>query len=135
MDTISKEKRSETMRAVKNKNSKIEILLRKEIWFKGIRYRKNPKGFFGKPDLLNKTRKIVFFIDSCFWHGCKKHCRMPSANQKYWKNKIERNQERDKEVSKFYKQKNWKVIRIWEHDIKDGKNLKKIIQRITNNLE
>ena len=80
-DTVSKRKRSEIMSKVKSKDTKIEVEVRKAIWKAGIRYRKNPKGYFGKPDLVLKKRKIVIFIDSCFWHGCKKHCRLPSTRK------------------------------------------------------
>ena len=57
--------------------------------------------------------------DSCFWHGCKKHCRIPAVRKKYWTEKIVRNKERDKEVSKYYKKQSWKIFRIWEHDLKE----------------
>lgn len=118
MDTVQKQKRSEIMSKIKNKDSKIEILFRKKLWKLGFRYRKNSGKYFGKPDIVFKKHKTVIFIDSCFWHGCKKHCRMPSSNKKYWKNKIGRNKNRDQQVNKYYKQKGWKIIRIWEHDIK-----------------
>ncbi len=117
MDTVAKRKRSEIMSKVKNKDSKIEILFRKKLWKCGFRYSKNSGKYFGKPDIVLKKYKTVIFIDSCFWHGCKKHCRMPSSNKKYWQYKIKRNKERDKQVNKYYRQKNWKIIRIWEHDI------------------
>ena len=60
-----------------SEDTKIEIILRKALWQKSLRYRKNPAKYFGKPDLVFKKYKTVVFIDSCFWHGCKKHCRMP----------------------------------------------------------
>ena len=130
MDTVSKQKRSEIMSHIKSKDSKIEISLRKKLWQAGIRYRKNPKGYFGKPDLVLKKYKIVIFIDSCFWHGCKKHCRLPATNKEYWKNKIERNKKRDKKVSVYYKKIGWNIIRIWEHEIK--KDLQRLIYKIIN---
>jgi len=102
-DTVSKQKRSEIMSKVKSKDSKIEVEFRKVIWKAGFRYRKNAKKYFGKPDLVLKKYKTVIFIDSCFWHGCKKHCRIPATNQKYWIDKIERNKQRDKEVNNYYK--------------------------------
>ena len=117
-DTVSRKKRSEIMRAVKSENSQIEVKFRKILSKAGLRYRKNPPGYFGKPDILLKKRKIVIFVDSCFWHGCKKHCRIPKTRKKYWILKIERNKERDKEVNKYYKRADWKVLRIWEHELK-----------------
>jgi DNA mismatch endonuclease, patch repair protein len=121
------------MRAVKSKDTKLEIGFRKALWKAGFRYRKNPKNYFGKPDAVLKKFKTVIFIDSCFWHGCKKHCRMPATNKKYWKNKIERNKERDKEVNKYYKNINWKIFRVWEHEI--IKNFDKAIQKIIASLK
>lgn len=118
-DTVSKKKRSEIMSRVKGKDSKIEILFRKELWKQNFRYRKNSSGYFGKPDLALPKYKTVIFIDSCFWHGCKKHCRMPSSNVAYWTHKIERNKNRDKQVNNFYRKKGWNLLRIWEHSIKN----------------
>lgn len=116
-DTVSRKKRSEIMSKVKSRDSKIEVDFRKAIWKAGFRYRKNPVKYFGKPDLVLKKYKAVIFIDSCFWHGCRKHCRIPSTNKKYWTNKIERNKLRDKEVSKYYKKQGWKILRVWEHNL------------------
>ena len=117
-DTVSKKKRSEIKSKIKNKDTKIEIDFRKAIWKTGFRYRKNPSGYFGKPDLVSKKQKTVIFIDSCFWHGCKKHCRLPSTRKSYWLPKIETNKQRDKEVNRHYKKLGWKIIRIWEHNLK-----------------
>jgi len=128
-DTVSKQKRSEIMSKIKSKDSKIEVDFRKAIWRAGFRYRKNPKGYFGKPDLVLKRYKTVIFVDSCFWHGCKRHCRLPATNKKYWIDKIERNKKRSKEVHRYYRKIGWKIIRVWEHEIE--KNLDKAINRIT----
>ncbi len=129
VDVVSKKKRSEIMSAVRSKDTKIEIAFRKALWNKGFRYSKNLAKYFGKPDLVLKKYKTVIFLDSCFWHGCKKHCRIPATNKKYWRDKIKRNKERDKEVSKYYKKSDWKIFRIWEHDLR--KDLKKEIYKIT----
>ena len=128
-DTVSKKKRSEIMSKIKSKDSKIEVEFRKAIWKAGFRYRKNPANYFGKPDLVLKKYKTVIFIDSCFWHGCKKHCRLPATNKKYWNEKIERNKKRDKEVNRYYKKIGWKVVRIWEHNLKK-KSIKVLLENI-----
>ncbi len=128
MDTVSKKKRSEIMSRIKSRDSKIEILFRKELWKHGFRYRKNSGKFFGKPDIVLKKHKTVIFIDSCFWHGCKKHCRIPTIHKKYWIAKVTSNVARDKEVSKYYRVKDWKIFRIWEHDI--NKNSAKTVEKI-----
>lgn len=127
-DIFSKKKRSEIMSKVRNKDSKIEIEFRKKLWKAGFRYRKNSTKYFGKPDILLKKYKTVIFIDSCFWHGCKKHCILPVSNKKFWKDKIDGNIKRDREVSKYYKIVGWKVFRIWEHEM--IKNVDKTINKI-----
>ena len=129
-DIVSKKKRSEIMSKIKSKDTKIEVEFRKAIWQAGFRYRKNPKGYFGKPDLVLKKYKTVIFIDSCFWHGCKKHCRIPATRKNYWIPKIERNKQRDKEVNRHYKKIGWKIIRVWEHNINNEKQLKKTVALI-----
>ena len=117
MDTVSRQKRSEIMSRIKSRDSKIETLFRKELWKHGFRYRKNVGKYFGKPDIVLKKHKVVIFIDSCFWHGCKKHCRIPSVRKVYWTQKIARNAKRDKEVSKHYKKLGWQIFRVWEHEL------------------
>ncbi|WP_439024603.1 very short patch repair endonuclease [Bacillus halotolerans] len=126
MDNVSKEKRSNTMKAVKSKNTKIEKVVSKEIWGRGIRFRKNVKNLKGKPDIAIKKYKIVIFIDSCFWHGCPLHGRIPKSNVEFWNNKIKRNIERDKSINQYYTKKGWNILRIWEHDL----NKKKFSQTI-----
>lgn len=117
-DIYTKERRTEIMKAVKNKDSKLEIDFRKALWNNGFRYRKNVTGYFGKPDLVLKKYRTVIFIDSCFWHGCKKHCKLPTTRKKWWADKIEKNKQRDKKVNRYYRKMNWNVIRLWEHDLK-----------------
>lgn len=127
MDTVSKQKRSEIMSRIKSRDSKIETLFRKELWKLGFRYRKNSGKYFGKPDIVLKQRKAVIFVDSCFWHGCKRHCRIPTVRKNYWTQKIVRNVARDKEVSRHYRKQGWKVFRIWEHEML---NIEKTMHRI-----
>lgn len=133
MDIFSRKKRSEIMSKVRNKDSKIEILFRKEIWEEGFRYRKNPTNYFGKPDLVLKKYKTVIFVDSCFWHGCKRHREFPKTRKKFWENKISGNIKRDKQVNLHYKKTGWKIVRVWEHDVK--KNLSKVVRKVTSNLK
>ena len=128
-DIFSKAKRSEIMSKVRNKDSKIEIAFRKALWKEDFRYRKNVSSYFGKPDLVLKKYKTVIFVDSCFWHGCRKHCVLPASNKKFWEKKIERTKQRDKEVSKYYKKEGWQALRVWEHDVL--KNFDKTIDRIS----
>lgn len=120
------------MKAIKSKDTKMEIAFRKAIWGKGFRYRKNSSRYFGKPDIILKKYKTAIFVDSCFWHGCKKHCRIPTVRRRYWTEKIKRNKQRDKEVNRHYKKIGWKVVRAWEHDLR--KHFDKSVGKIINFL-
>ncbi len=126
MDKITKKERSSLMGKIKSKETKIEKSVRKILSKKGIKYRINSSKYFGKPDTVITSKKIVIFVDSCFWHGCKKHCRIPETNHKYWVSKINRNKKRDRLVSTYYKKVGWKIIRIWEHALKDNDKINKI---------
>ncbi|AMX01122.1 very short patch repair endonuclease [Rummeliibacillus stabekisii] len=119
------------MQAIKSK-SKLEDLVTKELWKRGIRFRKNVKGLFGKPDIAIKKYKVAVFIDSCFWHVCPLHGNVPKSNEAYWGKKLERNQNRDIEVTKYYNENGWRILRIWEHEIKEDLNsvLDKIVDTI-----
>lgn len=112
--------RSQQMALVKSKNTSFEMMLRRELWRRGLRYRANDKTIFGKPDVVFKGKKIAVFVDSEFWHGKDyPHGRnIPKENNDYWIKKIERNIARDKEVNRTLKKEGWKVIRIWSKDLK-----------------
>jgi DNA mismatch endonuclease (patch repair protein) len=131
-DIFSKKKRSEIMSKVRSKDSKIEVEFRKKLWGAGFRYRKNASKYFGKPDLVLPKYKTVIFIDSCFWHGCKKHGSTPQTRKKFWETKIERNKKRDKKVNRYYKKMTWVFFRVWEHDLKNslGKTVSEIAKKI-----
>lgn len=72
----------------------------------------------GKPDFVFRRERVAIFVDGCFWHGCKRHCRLPEANRRYWQDKIARNAARDKKVNFRLKKSGWRVLRIWEHSLK-----------------
>ena len=107
------------MQANKAKGTKIELLLAKQLWSHGYRYRKNDTSVFGKPDFVIKSHKIAIFCDGEFWHGrnweTRKHDH--KSNCQFWHSKIERNIERDKEVNTELQKQGWKVFRFWETDI------------------
>jgi DNA mismatch endonuclease, patch repair protein len=119
-DNVSPEKRRDTMRAVKSKDSKMEIKFRSALWKLGLRFFKNVNTLVGKPDIVFPRKKIVVFLDSCYWHGCPQHLRLPSSNQEYWIKKIERNKNRDNQVNEEYLKTGWRVIRFWEHELKEN---------------
>ncbi len=115
--------RSEVMRRVKSNNTSFEMLLRRELWHRGMRYRANDKTIFGKPDIVFKGKKIAIFVDSEFWHG-KDYLagtNIPKDNNSYWVRKLERNIARDIEVNEHLQNEDWTIIRIWSKDLK--KNL------------
>lgn len=116
-DMMTPEQRRKNMQAIKS-ISKLESIVSKELWNKGYRFRRNTKDLFGKPDISIKKYKIVIFIDSCFWHQCPVHGNMPKTNVDYWKPKLKRNVERDREVDEYYKTNGWNIKRIWEHEVK-----------------
>ncbi len=107
------------MQQVKNKDSQIELILRKALWHKGYRYRKNVKSVFGHPDIAFIGRKIAIFCDSEFWHGYDWEKRKNDfrIRQEFWIPKIERNIERDKEVDAKLQQDGWTVLRFWGNEI------------------
>ena len=116
----TKEQISFNMQQVKNKDSKIEVLLRKELWSRGIRYRKNVNRIYGKPDIVFIGKKIAVFCDSEFWHGYNWEERKKDfkSHQEFWIPKIERNMERDAEVTAKLESEGWTVIRFWGNEIK-----------------
>ena len=120
MDNHTPEQRRKNMQAVKNKDSKIELLLRKALWNSGIRYRKNVKTVFGHPDIAFKGKKTAVFCDSEFWHGFDWEHKKDEIKTRrdFWIPKIERNIERDVEVNKRLTDDGWVVIRFWGNDIK-----------------
>ena len=121
----TKEQISYNMQQVKNKDSKIEVLLRKELWNRGLRYRKNVTNVFGKPDIVFKGKKVAVFCDSEFWHGYDWENRKNDfkSNQEFWIPKIERNMQRDTEVNERLIAEGWTVLRFWGKDIKKNVEL------------
>ena len=120
MDKHTPEQRRKNMQAVKSKDSQIELLLRKELWSRGLRYRKNVNRIYGKPDIVFIGKKIAVFCDSEFWHGYNWDERKKDfkSHQEFWIPKIERNMERDAEVTSKLKSEGWTVIRFWGNEIK-----------------
>ena len=131
MDNHIKEQRRKNMQAVKNKDSKIEQLLRKELWARGLHYQKNSKKVFGKPDIVFIGKKVAVFCDSEFWHGYDWDNKKNDiqSRREFWIPKIERNMQRDIEVTTRLTQEGWTVLRFWGNEIKhDLKNCADIIE-------
>ena len=120
MDNVSKRKRSNIMKTVRAKDTKLEKRFRKALRALKQKFTTNDKHLIGKPDIVFSKQKIVIFIDSCFWHGCRFHCRKPKSNKSYWNKKILLNKKRDKIVSAKLKKDGWLVIRFWEHSLRSN---------------
>lgn len=140
MDKISKETRSRNMKAIKSRDTSIEILLRTKLWNNGIRYRKNYKNLIGKPDIVITKYKIAIFCDSEFWHG-KDYSELKFAqtsNKDFWNAKIQRNIQRDKEVTRLLETQGYVVLRFFGDDIIKNTDyclavvIQQINQRLTN---
>lgn len=123
MDNHSKEIRSYNMSQIHNKDTKPEVMVRKYLFSKGLRYRKNVKTLPGKPDIVFKKYNTIVFVNGCFWHGhegCKDFV-MPKSHTEYWNNKIKANVERDCRNYEALKKMGWNVIIVWECELKKDK--------------
>ena len=119
MDRLTKEQRYKNMSANKGKGNKLELLFGKMLWNAGVRYRKNDKTVFGKPDFVIRKMKIAIFCDGEFWHGYNwkvKRTRI-KRNRDYWIPKIEKNMERDKKVTNELEAMGWTVLRFWSKKV------------------
>jgi DNA mismatch endonuclease (patch repair protein) len=120
-DNLTTEQRRKNMQNIKSKDTKIEVKLRKALWQRGYRYRKNYSALPGKPDIVLTKYKIAVFCDSEFFHGKDWEVLKPrlekGQNSEYWLKKISRNMERDDEVNKRLLYEGWTVIRFWGKDI------------------
>ena len=118
-DTKTPAERSENMSHIRSTNTKPEEIVRKYLFSHGFRYRKNDKRYPGKPDIVLPKYRTIIFVNGCFWHmhGCSRS-RLPRSNQEYWKPKIERNIQRDAENQQKLEVDGWKVIVVWECELK-----------------
>nr|BFD63654.1 hypothetical protein BdHM001_23350 [Bdellovibrio sp. HM001] len=132
-DIMTKEQRSRNMAKIRSYDTNPEqiakLILRRFGW-----YLRDGRHEWGRPDFINKRRKIVVFVDGCFWHKCRFHFTMPKSNVKFWREKIERNVVRDRQVNFEYRKLGYTVIRIWEHELKfpdklNAKISRRIIQK------
>ena len=122
-DRITKEQRSKNMSHIRSKDTSIELKVRKYLFSLGYRYRVNYKKLPGKPDIVFTKKKIAIFIHGCYWHGhnCNsRYAHISKSNTNYWNTKIQRNQERDKRNIEQLEKDGWKVIVLWECEIKDN---------------
>lgn len=139
-DVMTPEQRSKCMSAVKGKDTKPEMIVRRYLFSKGLRYRLHDKRLTGNPDMVLKKYKTVIFIDGCFWHGHEgcKYFKMPKSNEFFWEQKIRRNKARDIATDYVLQTEGWRVIRVWECEIKKvagrEERLKALYDQIVGNL-
>jgi DNA mismatch endonuclease (patch repair protein) len=119
------------MQAIKSKDTKIEVILRKELWKRGLRYRKNCSDLPGKPDIVFRGARIAVFCDSEFWHGFdwENQKNRIGTNREFWILKIERNMERDRENDLALNEMGYTVIRLW------GKEIKQSAEKCADSIE
>lgn len=134
-DRHTPEQRRKNMQAVKNKDTGIEIMLRKELWRRGVRYRKNVKSVFGHPDIAFIGKKVAVFCDSEFWHGYDWENKKNDIKSRrdFWIPKIEKNIARDIIVNETLKEAGWTVLRFWGKDIKS--DLQRCVEQIIQALQ
>lgn len=136
-DKFSKETRSYIMSRIRGKDTKPEILVRKYLFARGLRFRKNDKRYLGRPDVVLPKYKTAVFVHGCFWHlheGCK-YAKMPKSNVEYWEEKLYRNRERDARNQAELKAMGWTVLTVWECELKKDKReetLEILYNRITS---
>ncbi len=136
MDKLSPQQRHANMAAIRGKNTKPELIVRKGLWKRGFRYRLNHKRLPGHPDLVLRKYRTCIFVNGCFWHGhhtqCTIHnsqciiessecCKIPKTNREFWVAKIRRNKERDKEEQRRLAEMGWHCITVWECELKPSK--------------
>lgn len=136
MDNHDKATRSYNMSQIRSKNTKPEETVRKFLFSSGLRYRKNDKRYPGKPDIVLPKYKTVIFVNGCFWHGHKgcKYYVTPKTNTDYWLPKIQRNILRDDENKRVLEQQGWKVIVVWECQLK-GANKVETLENLIKNIK
>lgn len=137
MDVHDKKTRSYNMSCIKGKNTKPEEIVRKALFAKGFRYRKNDRRLPGTPDIVLPKYRTVIFVNGCFWHGhtgCKYYV-VPKTNTEFWLNKINSNIDRDEKKASQLKKLGWRIITVWECELKKSAlndTIKRIVALIRN---
>ena len=121
MDKLSSEQRHKNMAAIRGKDTKPEMIVRKGLWKRGFRYRLNSPKLPGHPDLVLRKYRTCIFVNGCFWHGHEGCCKIPNTNREFWVAKIRRNQERDIEEQRRLAEMGWHCITVWECELKPSK--------------
>jgi DNA mismatch endonuclease (patch repair protein) len=119
-DVFTKQKRSQVMAAIRSRGNKdTELKLAAILRAAGIAGWRRQQAVTGHPDFIFRRERLAVFVDGCFWHGCKWHCRMPKSRTEFWNPKIATNKKRDRNVNILLRNRGWRVLRIWEHSLRD----------------
>ena len=134
-DHLTIEQRHKNMAAVRSKDTKPEMVVRKYLWSRGFRYRVNNPRLPGHPDIVLRKYRTCIFVNGCFWHGHEgcKYFRMPKTNTEFWERKISRNRERDREEQKQLAGMGWHCITVWECELK-GERREKTLESLEYTL-
>ncbi len=133
---MTPEQRSRCMAAIKGKDTKPELIVRKYLFSRGLRFRVQVRKLPGTPDIVLPRYNTVIFVNGCFWHGHErcKYFRLPKSNVDFWKEKIERNIERDRESMQALLELGWKVLRVWECELRNKANREDTLNKIYNSI-
>ena len=133
VDIVDQATRSKMMAGIKSKNTKLELVIRKGLFARGLRFRLHSKELPGKPDFVFPKYKTVLFVHGCFWHAHDCHLfRIPSSNQEYWQKKLIGNRERDQIQQEQLKQAGWRVLIVFECEMRGQSAL--AVENLLNNL-
>ena len=135
-DNHTKEVRSRNMSHIRSTNTKPEEKVRKYLFSKGFRYRKNVRGLPGCPDIVLPKYKTIIFVNGCFWHGhlgCKKYT-VPETNRDFWLSKIDQNRKRDAESTAALESSGWKVVTIWECELSTKEKREECLNQLISSL-
>lgn len=135
-DVFTKRKRSEVMSRIRGRgNKETELAFASLLRRLGITGWRRHQPLLGKPDFTFRRRRIVVFVDGCFWHGCPKHSSMPVNNRKFWKEKLAANKRRDQRVTRTLRKQGWLVLRLWEHDLAARRRSASKVERVVEILK
>ena len=132
-DVVSSEKRSQMMSGIRSKDTRPEMIVRRALHARGFRYRLHVKDLPGKPDLVFPRYRSVVMVHGCFWHGHSCHLfKVPSTRTEFWLAKIGRNRERDAEVRQALAGLGWRVLEVWECELRDARKAgyQPVVERI-----
>jgi DNA mismatch endonuclease (patch repair protein) len=136
MDIFDKKKRSEVMSKVSQRDTPLEVVVRKFLYANGFRYRKNYKKLPGSPDIALTRLKVAVFIHGCFWHGHEcKSARLPKSNAKFWSDKIAANKTRDLRKKEMLENMGWNVIEIWQCEISREQDKEAVLSSLLKTLK